>query len=48
MWVGYAAVFAALAVASVAEDGLWLARWGLGAAIGAWELLRIKRRKVLI
>ena len=48
MWVGYAAVFAAVAVASVAADGLWLARWGLGAAIGLWELLRIRKRKVLI
>ena len=48
MWGGYAAVFAAVAVASVAADGLWLARWGLGAAIGAWELLRIRKRKVLI
>ena len=48
MWGGYAAVFAALAVASVAADGLWPARWGLGAAIGAWELLRIRKRKVLI
>lgn len=48
MWGGYAAVFAAVAVASVAADGLWPARWGLGAAIGAWELLRIRKRKVLI
>ena len=48
MWVGYAAVFAAVAVASVAADGLWLARWGLGAAVGLWELLRIRKRKVLI
>ena len=38
----------AVAVASVAADGLWLARWGLGAAIGLWELLRIRKRKVLI
>ena len=42
------AVFAAVAVASVAADGLWLARWGLGAAVGLWELLRIRKRKVLI
>lgn len=48
MWVRYAAVFAAVAVASVAADGLWLARWGLGAAVGLWELLRIRKRKVLI
>ena len=48
MWGGYAAVFAAVAVASVAADGLWLVRWGLGAAIGLWELLRIRKRKVLI
>lgn len=48
MWVGYAAVFAAVAVASVAADGLWLVRWGLGAAVGLWELLRIRKRKVLI
>lgn len=28
--------------------GMWLLRWALGAAIGVWELLRIRRRKVLI
>ena len=33
---------------AVAADGLWLARWGLGAAVGLWELLRIRKRKVLI
>ena len=43
-----AAAGLAVAVASVAADGLWLVRWGLGAAVGLWELLRIRKRKVLI
>ena len=48
LWAGYAAVFVLLAVGSAAAAELWLLRWGAGAAIGLWELLRIRKRKVLI
>ena len=48
MWARYGAAFAVLAVASAVAGELWPVRWGLGAAIGLWELLRIRKRKVLI
>lgn len=48
LWGKYALAFG-LAVAFVyLTSGLWLLRWGLGAVIGAAELLRIRKRKVLI
>ncbi len=48
LWWKYAlAYFGAVAFVYLAAD-LWLLRWGLGAALGVWELLRIKKRKVLI
>ena len=38
-----------LAVAAAAlTPGLPVLRWGLGAAIGVWELWRITKRKALI
>lgn len=48
LWGKYALIFAAIAVLSSVTEGLWPLRWCLGAAIGVWELLRIKKRKVLI
>lgn len=36
--LGFSAVF----------DGLWIARWSVGALLGIGELLRIRKRKVLI
>ena len=48
LWWKYAAAyFAMLAFVYLTKDH-WLLRWGTGAAIGVWELLRIRRRKVLI
>lgn len=46
--IPYAAAFALAVFVSILFDSAWLIRWGIGAAIGAWELLRIRKRKVLI
>ena len=48
LWMKYAVCFAAAAAFVYAAQNLWLLRWGAGAALGLWELLRIRRRKVLI
>lgn len=48
MWAKYAVVYA-LGAALVYGTSDWaLLRWGLGAALGIWELLRVRERKVLI
>ncbi len=48
LWGKYvAAFFMVLALVYLAR-GLWYVRWGLGAVIGVWELLRIRKRKCLI
>ncbi len=47
-WGRYAAVYLLAAVLVWLTPEQWLLRWGLGAVIGALELLRIKKRKVLI
>ena len=41
----YALPFIALAVFSACVQGLWWLRWGMGAVLGVWELLRIIKRK---
>lgn len=48
MWGKYALCFIPAAVLMYLVDTPWLPRWGLGALIGLWELLRLKKRKVLI
>ena len=48
IWAKYALVFFAMVAFVYATDGAWLLRWGIGAALGIWELLRIRKRKVLI
>lgn len=48
LWWKYAAAFVLMVMLVYASGSLWLLRWGVGAAIGVWELLRIKKRKVLI
>ena len=48
LWGKYAAAFAAFAALVYLTEGLWLLRWGIGAVLGVWELLRIRKRKVLI
>ena len=48
VWAKYAVVFFLIFAFVYATEGLWLARWGVGALLGIFELLRIKKRKVLI
>ena len=48
LWGKYLAVYAAAVLLAWLTPEGWLLRWGLGAAIGLWELYRIKKRKVLI
>lgn len=40
--------FSVVTAISFVFDGVWLVRWGIGAILGIWELLRIRKRKVLI
>jgi len=47
MWLKYAVSFAAMVVFVLLTENLWLLRWGIGACLGVWELLRIRKRKVL-
>lgn len=48
MWAKYG-VFYALGAALVYGTSDWaLLRWSLGAALGIWELLRVRKRRVLI
>ncbi len=48
LWGKYLlAYLVGMAMVYAAAD-IWFARWGLGAAIGLWELLRIRKRKCLI
>lgn len=46
--MGYGLVFFATVGAAFLLDGLWLVRWTIGALVGVWELVRIRKRKVLI
>lgn len=46
-WLAYAACFAGAVAIVYLLPGLWYVRWGLGAALGVWELLRIRQRKSL-
>ena len=48
MWGKYAVGYVLILVLVYLTEGLWIPRWGLGAAIGIWEVLRIRKRKVLI
>ena len=48
VWAKYAVVFFAVMVFVYGTETAWLPRWGLGAALGILELLRIRKRKVLI
>ena len=48
LWFKYAAAFLAVAVFCALTPQLWYIRWPMGAALGVWELLRIRKRKVLI
>lgn len=48
LWGKYALCFLAVFALVYLLPETWLVRWGLGAAIGIWELLRIRKRKALI
>ena len=48
VWAKYAAGFLVIMGFVYAAETLWFLRWGVGAALGIFELLRIKKRKVLI
>lgn len=48
LWAKYAIIFFGMVAFVYLTDGMWLLRWAVGAAIGMWELWRIKQRKVLI
>lgn len=48
MWAKYAVAFFAMVVLVYLTEGVWLLRWTVGAAIGLWELFRVRKRKVLI
>ena len=47
-WGKYALAFLGVIAVSFLLEKLALIRWGMGAAIGLWELWRIKKRKVLL
>jgi len=48
VWVKYAFSFLAVMAFVYLAQNSWLLRWGFGAMLGIFELLQIKKRKVLI
>lgn len=48
LWRPYLLAYLAVLVLVYLTPKAWYLRWPLGAAIGVWELLRIRKRKVLI
>ena len=44
-WVFWLGCFGATLALTYLTEDLWLLRWGLGAALGLWELWRLKKRK---
>lgn len=48
LWSPYAVAFAAVMVLVILTPEMWLLRWPLGAVLGLWELLRIRKRRALI
>lgn len=48
LWIGYAAAYFIVVIFNGVTYNFWPIRWLLGAGIGVWELLRIRKRKVLI
>ena len=48
VWMKYAASFLTVMGIVYAAEGNWILRWGFGAVIGIWELMQIRKRKVLI
>ena len=48
LWAKFAMGFLAVMAFAYLTEGIWVIRWGVGAALGIFELLRLKKRKVLI
>lgn len=48
LWLPYAVAYFLMVALVYASGDAWILRWGLGAMLGIWELLRIWKRKVLI
>ena len=48
MWGKYPVIYGCFVVLVMLTPSMWLLRWGIGAAIGLWELWQIRKRKVLI
>lgn len=48
IWGGYAVTFFSMMAFVYLTENFWLLRWGVGAVLGVYELLRIRKRKVLI
>ena len=48
LWGPYCACFLGAVALVYLLPNAWALRWGLGALLGLWELLRIRKRKVLI
>lgn len=48
LWAKFALGFLAVMAFAYLTEGIWVIRWGVGAALGIFELLRLKKRKVLI
>lgn len=48
LWGGYGLFFLAAFFAAYLLSGSWIARWGIGAVLGLWELYRIYKRRSLL
>ncbi len=48
VWAKYAAAFLLVMGFVFAAENSWILRWGVGALLGIFELLQIRKRKVLI
>lgn len=48
LWGGYGLCFCSAFALSFFLDGFALIRWGLGAVLGAWELMQIRKRRGLL
>lgn len=48
IWAKYTFVYGAVMVLVYLTEDAWLIRWGIGAALGVFELLQLKKRRVLI
>ena len=48
LWGRFALGFAAAVLLVFLTENMWVIRWGLGALLGIWELLQLRKRRVLI